>query len=246
MAGKPRQGPELEHKKLANAGFKYAVRFISKNEQVMRADSMANNFMSNNTTDFWKEVRALNKCKPSLPCNVKGISGTENIAALWRQHYSSLFNCIKSDPYVVDSDMSVETISTHAVFDAMHTLPNNKACGLDFISAEHLKNASLRLAPLLALSLTGFMIHGILPDSMLSILLVPVLKDKAGRVSCMDNYRPIALASIISKVVERILLDRITGYLSSCDNQFGFKPKHGTDMCIYALKEIVNLYRAKN
>ena len=62
----------------------------------------------------------------------------------------------------------------------------------------------------------------------------------------MDNYRPIALASIISKVVERILLDRITGYLSSCDNQFGFKPKHGTDMCIYALKEIVNLYRAKN
>ena len=58
-----------------------------------------------------------------------------------------------------------ETISTHAVFDAMHTLPNNKACGLDFISAEHLKNASLRLAPLLALSLTGFMIHGIVPDS---------------------------------------------------------------------------------
>ena len=81
----PRQGPELEHKKLANARFKYAVRFISKNEQVMRADSMANNFMSNNTTDFWKEVRALNKRKPSLPCNVEGISGTENIAALWRQ-----------------------------------------------------------------------------------------------------------------------------------------------------------------
>ena len=128
----------------------------------------------------------------------------------------------------------------------MHTLPNNKACELDLISAEHLKNASLRLAPLLALSLTGFMIHGIVPDSMLSILLVPVLKDKAGRVSCMDNYRPIALASILSKVVERILLDRITGYVSSCDNQFGFKPKHGTDMCIYALKEIVNLYRAKN
>ena len=131
---------------------------------------------------------------------------------------------------MVDSDMSVETISTHAVFDAMHTLPNNKACGLDFISAEHLKNASLRLAPL---RLTDLMIHGIVPDSMLSILLVPVLKDKAGRVSCMDNYRPIALASILSKVVERILLDRITGYLSSCDNQFGFKPKHGTDMCIY-------------
>ena len=106
--------------------------------------------------------------------------------------------------------MSVETIS-HVVDDAMHTLPNNKACVLDLISAD-LKNASLRLAPLLALSLTGFMIHGILPNSMLSILLVPVLKDKAGRVSCMDNYRPIALAIILSKVVERIMLDRVMAH----------------------------------
>ena len=133
-------------------------------------------------------------------------------------------------------------------------------------SAEHLKKVfeflSLKLAPLLALSLTGFMIHGIIPDSMLSILLVPVLKDKAGWVSCMDNYRPIALASILSNVVERILLDRVSGYLSSCDNQFGFKQKHhaeqkqtkascstmlhGTDLCMFALKEILDKYNRQN
>ncbi len=29
-------------------------------------------------------------------------------------------------------------------------------------------------------------------------------------------------------------------------NQFGFKSKHGTDMCIYALKEIVLKYRSMN
>lgn len=33
--------------------------------------------------------------------------------------------------------------------------------------------------------------------------------------------------------------------MTSQDNGFGFKPKHGTSMCIYALREIVNLYRAK-
>ena len=32
----------------------------------------------------------------------------------------------------------------------------------------------------------------------------------------------------------------------STDNQFGFKAKHGTDMTIYSLKEIVNTYRDKN
>ena len=150
--------------------------------------------------------------------------------------------------HVEDSAISDESISilTHEVFDAMWKLTNNKACAMDSISAEHLKYASLRLPPLLAINFTGLMIHGILPDSLLSILLVPVIKDKAGNVGCLDNYRPIALASILSKVMERILIDRVSGYISSLDNQFGFKPKHGTDMCIYALKEIVNLYKAKN
>jgi len=46
--------------------------------------------------------------------------------------------------------------------------------GIVFITAEHLKNASLRLASLLAINFTGLLIHGI--DSMLSILLVLVIK----------------------------------------------------------------------
>ena len=54
MAGKPKQSPELQHTKLANARFKYAVRFISKNEQLMRAVSMANKIMCNNSTNFWR------------------------------------------------------------------------------------------------------------------------------------------------------------------------------------------------
>ncbi len=221
MAGRPWQGPELEYKKLANARFKYAVRFISKNEQAMQADSLAYKMLSNNMNDFWKEVRALHNCKSSLPCTVDGISGTDNIAELWRQHYSLLFNCVKSDPYKGGSVRSGDLISitTQEIKDAIHDLPNNKACGMDLISAEHLKNASLRLAPLLALCFSGFMIHGTLPDSIISILLVPVIKDKAGKVGCLDNYRPIALASILSKVMEKIPLDRINRYIISCDNQ---------------------------
>ena len=39
MAGKPRQGPIFEYKKSTNAKYKYAIRFIKKNEQCLRADS---------------------------------------------------------------------------------------------------------------------------------------------------------------------------------------------------------------
>lgn len=105
---------------------------------------------------------------------------------------------------------------------------------MDSISAEHLKFASPRLAPLLALCFTSFLVHGCLPDSIMSVL--PVIKDKAGKVSSLNNYRPIVLAGVLSKVIELILLEIIKTLISSTDNQFGFKPKHGTDMCIYFLK----------
>ena len=86
-------------------------------------------------------------------------------------------------------------------------------------------------------------VHGFLPDSrpMLSTVLVPIIKDKTGRINRMDNYRPIALTSVISKVVEIVLLNRISKMLSTCSNQFRLQQKLGTDTCrpIYLLKEIV-------
>lgn len=88
--------------------------------------------------------------------------------------------------------------------------------------------------------------HGVIPDSMLSVLLVPVVKVKTGKVSSMDNYSPIAVASMLSKVFERILLDRLEEYIVTTDNQFCFKSKHGTDMCIYAVKEAVSKYKKHN
>ena len=55
--------------------------------------------------------------------------------------------------------------------------------------------------------------HGFLPDSMLSVVLVPVSKDKCRKTNDSYNYRPIAVASVISKVVEKIPLNRISDLL---------------------------------
>ena len=247
LAGRPREGPVLDSKKLTYARFKYAVRYVKKHEQAMKADSMAEKLMGNDTTGFWKEVRALSRGNTSLPNTIEGVSGANSIVELWKQHYSKLFNCIKNDPFVVGDVSSDEAvISAKEVHLAISQLADNKASGSDSISAEHLKHAGPRLAVLLALSFTAFMSHGILPNSMLSVTLVPVIKDKAGRVGSLDNYRPIALASVVSKVLEIILLDRFGSYLYTSDNQFGFKPKLSTDQCIFALKEMVDTYKRAN
>ena len=130
--------------------------------------------------------------------------------------------------------------------DAIKKLENNKSCGSDKIYAEHLKYASERLIPLLSLCFTGFFVHGFMPSSLLKVILVPIIKNKAGNVNAIDNYRPVALSSIVSKVLENIILCRIEHYLVTNANQFGFKRKHGTDLCIYTFKEMVNLYKSLN
>ncbi len=60
MAGKPRHGPVSECERLTNARCKYAVRFICKSEQAMRAEATSTELLSNNVADFWKEVKVLN------------------------------------------------------------------------------------------------------------------------------------------------------------------------------------------
>ena len=51
-------------------------------------------------------------------------------------------------------------------------------------------------------------------NAMLSVVLVPIIKDKCGKINSKDNYRPVALASVTSKIVEMILLDRMSDVMS--------------------------------
>ncbi|XP_027883670.1 uncharacterized protein LOC114150994 [Xiphophorus couchianus] len=247
-AGKQRHGPLFEYKKQANANFKHFLRFIRRRENTMRSDSLARKLGNNNVKDFWKEIKKVNNCKTSLPSTIDGVTGVKEITQLWKEHYSALFNCVKSDISDIGSIHSNENVivSPQEIYHIIMTLKDNKACGMDNISTEHLKNASKKLCALLSMCFTGCLVHGLLPKSMLSVILVPTIKDKAGKISSLENYRPIALASSLSKVFERVLLNRLEEFLLTSDNQFGFKPKHGTDMCIFVLQEILDFKNSRS
>ena len=45
---------------------------------------------------------------------------------------------------------------------------------------------------------------------------------------------------------EFCLILLLSEYLDTMGNQFGFKPKLGTDICIYSLKEIIGSYNQLN
>ena len=81
---------------------------------------------------------------------------------------------------------------------------------------------------------------------MTDVLIVPLIKSKLKDPTLSSNYRPIAIATAVSKVFEQLLFNRLMNVLYSSDNQFGFKRHHSTEMCIFSLKETIHYYRALN
>lgn len=247
-AGKPRSGRIYDYYIRSRAKFKYGLRFIKRNEDAMRKESLAKGLLNKNSDEFWKEIKTMNNAKTVLPSSVDGVNGASNIADMWKNHYRNLFNCIDRSSNILDLyDMEAsEDTPSVSVFEISHIIDNlqsNKSCGLDGIYAEHLMFASSRISTLLSLFTKSCLVHGYLPRSLLDIVLVPIIKDKSGSITSRDNYRPIALASILSKVIEKLLLQRIEDALFTSANQFGFKKKHSTDQCVYVLKELIDMYK---
>ena len=58
-------------------------------------------------------------------------------------------------------------------------MDDDKSNGIDGLYAENLKYASPRLFVLLAMCISGMFVHGFLPESMLNVILVPVIKEKS-------------------------------------------------------------------
>ena len=95
----------------------------------------------------------------------------------------------------------------------------------------------------MSIFLPGCMLSGKLPSTLMHVVIIPLLKCKSKYPADVNNYRPIAIATALSKVLEQVLLSRPARYLWTADCQFGFKRAHGTEMAIFALKQTVYFYR---
>ena len=87
------------------------------------------------------------------------------------------------------------------------------------------------------------MLTGKLPSTLMQVVIIQLLKCKSKDPADVNNNRPIAIATALSKVLEQVLLSRLPRYLLTADSQFAFKRAHGTEMAIFALKQTVDFHR---
>ena len=128
------------------------------------------------------------------------------------------------------------TFNASDIADVFMALKVGKSPGMDNLQGEHFKFAAPILVCLVTMLLNSMFLHGYLPKKVMDTVLIPIIKDKKGMLTDKDNYRPIALTTVFSKIIEKVVLQKYRYQLLTVHNQFGFKGSHGTDQCVLFLR----------
>ena len=87
-----------------------------------------------------------------------------------------------------------------------------------------------------------FLENGIFPIILKTGLITPIFKK--GDPRQFDNYRPVSTLPIFGKILEKVIYNRLSSFLSSkntlSENQFGFRKMHSTSHAInYSVNSIL-------
>ena len=135
-----------------------------------------------------------------------------------------------------------DVINVHELQQIVRGLKNEKAVVNNGIPSEVYKFASERLLTMMSIFLSGYIHIGKLLSTLMHVVIIPQLKCKSEDPADVNNYRPIAIATSLSNVLEQVLLSRLVRYLWTTNGQFGFKQAHAAETAIFALKQTVDFY----
>ena len=70
--------------------------------------------------------------------------------------------------------------------------------------------------------------HGFIPVFLLVCSLVPLVKDNLGDITSSDNYRAMAISSLLLKIFDWVILLLFSENFKTHELQFGFQEKAST------------------
>jgi hypothetical protein len=150
--------------------------------------------------------------------------------------------------FKAESDLTDASIVVSAkdVRLAIANMKRGKSPGHDGLSIEHLQHAGSHIGRLLSMLFTLCLRHTYLPPDLMKTVIIPLVKNPTGDLADKRNYRPISLATVIAKVLDRFLDTFLNPHVKLHDAQFGFREGLSTESAILALKHTVSYYVKRN
>ena len=171
--------------------------------------------------------------------NAKTHSSTLNDSSLDVDFQSYLRNRVAKSIFLSPTS-SIE------IEDIVKNLENGKASD---IATVILKKCIHIISGHLSGFFNNFIMSGRFPDILKVSKITPVYKK--GNPQLLDNYRPVSVIPILSKIFEKIIYQRLYSFLTAnniiYDKQFGFRKNHSTSHAVnYSVNQILNEIEAKN
>ena len=236
-----------------------------RNETVLAVRKAKQEFFSSicspfndSSKDFWKAYHSLSKSNARMPPKLSdGISTATSPnarAAMLNDFFKSCFSAkslskpcpssptATSSPPATPSTATLDSLSCDGI-EVLHViskLRDGTSSGPDEISARMIKRCSTSICGRLACIFNSSFDSGIVPDDWKISRITPI--HKKGDPGLVQNYRPISLLSLIAKLQERIvhnkLMDFLTGQDAISASQFGFRPKSSTQEALISMTQV--------
>ena len=205
-----------------------------------------------NPKKFYQYIRSKKTIKdkigPIRDVDNKLVSDCKNMAKILNSFFQSVFitEDISSLPNVLpmpmrfDNEMlKIDEINENDVARYLRNLNPNKSTGTDLVSSRLLCECQDELVFPLKLLFNKSLQEGIVPSLWKCANVTPIFKK--GNKCEAGNYRPISLTSVIIKIFERIIKDKIVSFLDRhkliIDTQHGFRNNRS---CLTNLLEFYN------
>ena len=191
--------------------------------------------------DFWRIANSvLNKGKSAIPPlfnSPEVLSSASDKAKLFAENFSMNSNLhdsgVSLPVFPSRTNLKLHNISvTPKMFrKVVMSLALSKASGPDCIPVLVLKNCQPELSYILAELFNKCPKESCFPDCWKVSSVVPVFQN-VGKRSTAKNYPPVSLLSVVSKVFEKLVNNRIVGQLENyglfSDFQYGFRSSRST------------------
>ena len=227
-----------EYKKKRNV-VKYLIRKSKRNffEKLIEDKS--------NTASIWKAIRQLTKpSSPDVDCNISANAFNNHFTDIGKKLISKEIKPDSFDTSALEqfcllknikTKFSVPLMSVQDVLSYIGSLKNKTSCGFDEISPQILKLSAPFIADSITYLLNLCLSKNYFPDEFKYAKIIPL--HKKGDVSDINNYRPISLLPVISKVLEHHIHIHLTTFIEKYqllnENQSGFRKHHSceTTLC---------------
>jgi ribosomal protein L30/L7E len=197
-----------------------------------------------------------NKSIDSITVNDSKITNKNRIAEEFKKHFETCAASLADNlPPPKDTSnimqqgntWSFKTIAESDLVKIIGSLKSKNSSGSDLLSNRMIKAEKYAFAKLLKPLINESIQQGVFPDCLKSAIVIPIFKK--GSTDNLNNYRPISLLPVMSKIFEKVLNGQLTeiienGYID--DNQFGFRKAHSTEDALIKFADRVQKELAAN